>query len=75
MGSINKESVAAQEAEMGIMKLLVKRPSVKVRSKDTNKFMHAHVYHVYLCLFLSIVAFTFLWNGRLILAALIHIGY
>ncbi|KAK9289520.1 hypothetical protein L1049_007675 [Liquidambar formosana] len=29
VGSINKESVAAQEAEMGIMELLVKRPSVK----------------------------------------------
>ncbi|KAK6941772.1 Calcineurin-like phosphoesterase domain, ApaH type [Dillenia turbinata] len=29
VGSINKESVAAQEAEMGIMDLLVKRPSVK----------------------------------------------
>ncbi|MBA0857842.1 hypothetical protein Goshw_018051 [Gossypium schwendimanii] len=29
VGSINKEKVAAQEAEMGIMKILVKRPSVK----------------------------------------------
>ncbi|KAH9679609.1 putative inactive purple acid phosphatase 16 [Citrus sinensis] len=29
VGSINKESVAAQEAEMGIMKILVKRTSVK----------------------------------------------
>ncbi|KAJ7976701.1 Inactive purple acid phosphatase [Quillaja saponaria] len=29
VGSINKESVAVQEAETGIMKLLVKRPSVK----------------------------------------------
>lgn len=32
VGSINKEKVAAQEAEMGIMKILVKRPSVKVIS-------------------------------------------
>ena len=32
VGSINTESVAAQEAEMGIMKILVKRTSVKVRS-------------------------------------------
>lgn len=31
VGSINKEKVASQEAEMGIMKLLVERPSVKVR--------------------------------------------
>ncbi|KAK9291152.1 hypothetical protein L1049_009340 [Liquidambar formosana] len=29
VGSINMESVATQEAEMGIMELLVKRPSVK----------------------------------------------
>ncbi|XP_057982694.1 probable inactive purple acid phosphatase 16 isoform X2 [Malania oleifera] len=29
VGSINKERVAAQEAEMGIMKLLLERPSVK----------------------------------------------
>ncbi|OMO86113.1 hypothetical protein COLO4_21308 [Corchorus olitorius] len=29
VGSINKEKVAAQEDEMGIMKILVKRPSVK----------------------------------------------
>ncbi|XP_041024531.1 probable inactive purple acid phosphatase 16 isoform X1 [Juglans microcarpa x Juglans regia] len=29
VGLINKESVAAQEAELGIMKLLTKRPSVK----------------------------------------------
>ncbi|KAI8562349.1 hypothetical protein RHMOL_Rhmol03G0029400 [Rhododendron molle] len=29
VGSINKESVAAQEAEMGVMKLLEERPSVK----------------------------------------------
>ncbi|KAL6987209.1 putative inactive purple acid phosphatase 16 [Sarracenia purpurea var. burkii] len=29
VGSINKESVAAQEAEMGVMELLEKRPSVK----------------------------------------------
>ncbi|XVF56224.1 hypothetical protein PTKIN_Ptkin06aG0101300 [Pterospermum kingtungense] len=29
VGSINKEKVASQEAEMGIMKILVKRPSVK----------------------------------------------
>lgn len=33
VGSINKEKVASQEAETGIMKLLVERPSVKVRSK------------------------------------------
>lgn len=33
VGSINKESVAAQEAETGIMDLLVKRTSVKVKSK------------------------------------------
>lgn len=32
VGSINKERVAAQEAETGIMDLLVKRTSVKVRS-------------------------------------------
>lgn len=31
VGSINKERVAAQEAKTGIMKLLVERPSVKVR--------------------------------------------
>ncbi|KAL5546433.1 hypothetical protein UlMin_006120 [Ulmus minor] len=29
VGSINKEKVAAQEAELGIMKILVERPSVK----------------------------------------------
>ncbi|OVA06106.1 Phosphoesterase domain [Macleaya cordata] len=29
VGSINKEKVASQEAEMGIMKILVNRPSVK----------------------------------------------
>ncbi|KAJ8756298.1 hypothetical protein K2173_025110 [Erythroxylum novogranatense] len=29
IGSINKESVATQEAELGIMNILVKRPSVK----------------------------------------------
>ncbi|EOY09114.1 Purple acid phosphatase 16 isoform 2 [Theobroma cacao] len=29
VGSINKEKAAAQEAEMGIMKVLVRRPSVK----------------------------------------------
>ncbi|XWS59068.1 hypothetical protein CRYUN_Cryun08bG0090500 [Craigia yunnanensis] len=29
VGSINKEKVAAQEAEMGIMKILVTRPSIK----------------------------------------------
>lgn len=33
VGSINKESVAAQEAEMGVMKLLEERPSVKVRKQ------------------------------------------
>lgn len=33
VGSINKEKVAAQEAETGIMDLLVKRTSVKVRPK------------------------------------------
>lgn len=32
VGSINKEKVAAQEAETGIMKLLLRRPSVKVGS-------------------------------------------
>ena len=32
VGSINKEKVAAQEAEMGIMDMLAKRSSVKVRS-------------------------------------------
>lgn len=32
MGSINKEKVATQEAETGIMKLLVERVSAKVRS-------------------------------------------
>lgn len=31
VGSIFRETVAAQEAEMGIMKILEKRPSVKVR--------------------------------------------
>lgn len=33
VGLINKESVAPQEAETGIMNLLVKRPSVKVSSQ------------------------------------------
>lgn len=32
VGSINKERVATQEAETGIMKLLAKRASAKVRS-------------------------------------------
>ena len=31
VGSINKEMIDSQEAEMGIIKLLVKRSSVKVR--------------------------------------------
>ena len=30
VGSINKENVSSQAAELGIMDLLVKRPSVKV---------------------------------------------
>jgi len=33
VGSINKETVAAQEVETGMMDLLVNRTSVKVRSK------------------------------------------
>jgi len=33
VGSINKEPVAAQEVETGIMDLLVNRTSAKVRSK------------------------------------------
>lgn len=33
VGSINKERVAAQEAEMGIMKFLVTRSFVKVNRK------------------------------------------
>lgn len=32
VGSINMEKVAAQEAETGIMKILIKRSSVKVRT-------------------------------------------
>ena len=44
VGSINKEGVATQEAEMGIMKLLVKRPSVKVRMQ--NKLQKCmHIFH------------------------------
>ncbi|XP_022747797.1 probable inactive purple acid phosphatase 16 isoform X2 [Durio zibethinus] len=34
VGSINKEKVAAQEAEMGIMKILVERPSIKCRESS-----------------------------------------
>lgn len=37
VGSINKERVDSQEAEMGIMKLLLKRSSVKVSNLDANK--------------------------------------
>ena len=33
VGSINMERVAPQQADTGIMKLLVERPSVKVRLK------------------------------------------
>ena len=33
VGLINKEPVASQEAELGIMDLLVKRPSVKVSTQ------------------------------------------
>ncbi|KAE9465855.1 hypothetical protein C3L33_02218, partial [Rhododendron williamsianum] len=36
VGSINLESVAPQEAEMGVMKLLEGRPSVKVRKRHGN---------------------------------------
>jgi hypothetical protein len=36
VGSMNKEKVAAQEAELGIMDMLVKRSSVKVRSCSRN---------------------------------------
>lgn len=32
VGSINLEKVASQDAELGIMKILVERPSVKVIS-------------------------------------------
>jgi hypothetical protein len=39
VGSINKEKVAAQEAETGIMDLLVKRTSVKVRSKPPSHYI------------------------------------
>lgn len=41
IGSINKEWVAAQEAEMGIMEILAKRPSVKVWLKIY--FVHSFV--------------------------------
>jgi hypothetical protein len=56
VGSINKESVAAQEAEMGIMKLLVKRPSVKVSSQICIliqltiimcTYLHLHMHNIH----------------------------
>jgi hypothetical protein len=40
VGSMNKEKVAAQEAELGIMDMLVKRSSVKVRYLLENKINH-----------------------------------
>ena len=44
VGLINKERVASQEAELGIMELLVKRPSVKVSTQiskhDTHNYIH-----------------------------------
>ena len=56
VGSINKEKVASQEAEMGIMKLLVERPSVKVRilirynhtSEHSCKEFLKNIYNLYL---------------------------
>ena len=43
VGLINKESVAYQKAELGIMDLLVKRPSVKVSTQIsmlTHNYFH-----------------------------------
>ena len=56
VGSINKESVAAQEAEMGIMKLLVKMLSVKVSSQIfiliqltiiMCTYLHSHIHNIH----------------------------
>lgn len=56
VGLINKERVAAQEAEMGIMKLLFKRPSVKVSSQICIlihlttlmcTYLHSHVHNIH----------------------------
>lgn len=41
VGSINKESVAAQEAEMGIMDILVNRSSVKVSLISMHLFFQS----------------------------------
>ena len=49
VGSLFEERVAAQEAEMGMMKLLKERPSVKVRITfipyECYYILHAHVKH------------------------------
>lgn len=45
VGSIFLENVAAQEAEMGIMKVLEQRPSVKVRSSVTKVSISFRVLH------------------------------
>ena len=42
VGSINKERVDSQEAEMGIMKILVKRSSVKVRIYTYKMYEYFH---------------------------------
>ena len=49
VGSLFEERVAAQEAEMGMMKLLIERPTVKVRITfkpyECCLILHAHVKH------------------------------
>ena len=50
VGSINKENVSSQAAELGIMELLVKRPSVKVSTHKracTHKYIHFKDNHAY----------------------------
>ena len=42
VGLINKERVASQEAELGIMELLVKRPSVKVSTQRSKTHNYIH---------------------------------
>ncbi|KAJ0042312.1 hypothetical protein Pint_17752 [Pistacia integerrima] len=68
VGSINKESVAPQEAEMGIMKILVKRSSIKL-----NHYEFLALYKN--CLFTSLWTYSSLLSLNLLLDLILMLKY
>ena len=67
VGLINKESVASQEAELGIMDLLVKRPSVKVSTQISKHGTHNYIHFknkqcttVFICKYIDLHIHTYI---------------